>query len=131
MPGSHSLRGRALRERTRDACAATTVTTIALAVAGCGDSDNDKRTATTTSSGLRRAVLVQRADAICRPHFDRITAAAQDVAAEYRTWLDDSDATLAKIKKSPPLITSAANFKTVNTQATKLGLGKPCHVGPS
>lgn len=56
---------------------------------------------------------------------------ADDVAAEYRGWLDASDATVEKIKSDPAVVTNAANFKGVNARADKLGLTKQCHIGPS
>lgn len=56
---------------------------------------------------------------------------ADDVAAEYRAWLDASDATVAKIKQDPATVTDAANFKAVNAQADNLGVSKQCHIGPS
>ena len=161
MERSFSLRGRILRTAGVAACLAG-----AIAVAGCGD---DKQT-TTASSGLDKAKLVAQANAICKPHYEKITTAAQkvlaggnlpsprkfgelargtiipeytaqlmqlhalkpadDVAAQYDNWLATSDATLAKIQKSPPLITNADNFKTVNGQADALGLSQQCHVGP-
>lgn len=56
---------------------------------------------------------------------------ADDVASEYRGWLDASDATVEKIQANPAVVTDAANFKDVNARADKLGLAKQCHIGPS
>jgi len=169
MAGSQSSRERTSRGRTRSACAAVGAATIALALGGCGD---DKKTSSdSASTGLSRAELVKQANAICKPHFEKISAGASkvlaggklpnprafgklaqqtivpqytaqiaelralkpgdDTTADYRAWLAESDATLAKVKAMPPLITDAANFKTVNAKADKLGLSMQCHVGPS
>jgi hypothetical protein len=48
-----------------------------IAVAGCGDDNKPAPTSTT----LGRASLVAKADAICKPHYEKITAAAQKVLA--------------------------------------------------
>jgi hypothetical protein len=149
----------------RAACSAIAVAG-AIALAGCGD-DNQAKPA---SSGLSKAELVAKANAICKPHYEKITVAAQkllaggklpsprkfgelamgtiipeyraqlaqlhalkpadEIAAQYAAWLATSDATLVKMQKSPRLITSADNFKTVNGQADALGLSEQCHVGP-
>lgn len=56
---------------------------------------------------------------------------ADDAAPRYKSWLDASDATLARIKSNPALITDATNFKGVNAQGDRLGLATQCRVGPT
>lgn len=56
---------------------------------------------------------------------------SDDVADAYNKWLADSDATVARIKQTPAMVTRPANFRTVNGEADKLGLSKQCHIGPS
>lgn len=56
---------------------------------------------------------------------------ADDMAAEYEAWLDESDATAARMQKDPSLITDGKSFVDVNAQADDLGLAKQCHAGPT
>jgi hypothetical protein len=137
---------------------------LAFTVAACGDDDEQAK------GGLDKAQLVSQANAICKPHFEKITAEAQkmlaggnlpserqfaklamgtiipqysaqiaqlrdlepadEIEARWNAWLATSDRTLAKVKKSPPLLMRASSFKTVNGQADALGLSEQCHVGP-
>lgn len=50
-------------------------------------------------------------------------------ASSYDQWLASLRTTVAKMKQNPVVIQNSANFKTVNGQATALGL-KACQVGP-
>lgn len=50
-------------------------------------------------------------------------------ASSYDQWLASLRTTVAKMKQNPVVIQHSATFKTVNGQATALGL-KACQVGP-
>ena len=55
---------------------------------------------------------------------------AAGVAEPYRAWLAHSRVTLARMRQDPRIITSAANFTAVNSEAHALGLSRFCNVGP-
>ena len=65
------------RGRGRLVCGAVAAL-LALVVAGCGDDDEEQ---TQTSTGLTKPELVAKANAICKPHYDKITAEAQKMLA--------------------------------------------------
>ncbi len=123
-----------------------------------------------TDEKLEKSDLVEQANAICKPHTEKIRAAsgellaggrlpskkevgqlarstvepevraqitglrglkpADDLADDYRKWLDDSDMVLGEMVEDPSIIMSADNFETVNREAADLGMSRDCYIGP-
>lgn len=60
----------------------------------------------------------------------RALDASDDVAGDYKEWLDDSDSAVGRIMKDPSILPNPASFKRVNGQAADLGLSSDCRIGP-
>jgi len=150
------------RSGRRGAVLLAVVSLTASAATGCGGGGDN---------GLSKSELVNKANAICKPHTEKIRAASgkllaggqlpspqrfgklargtivpevsaqvkqlrdlkpsDDLADDYKKWLDESEAVVGKMRKDPSIITSPTNFKAVNREAAGLGVSRDCNIGPS
>ena len=60
----------------------------------------------------------------------RAVEAPADQAADYRAWLDDSQALHAMLERNPVLIQQPRALDAVNRGANRLALSDECRIGP-